>query len=336
MSPVNPVSNYNSNNYNACKAQCHSSPSVVADRLQFSNQMLANDHTAFLLTPKEVRVLWLIEMQENGKISAQEANSLWEEWRKLGEYSTSNAGNVDTVLDVIKLASDLGSARTRVYLKNYGGKPHIILKGYPGMRRILNATKYGVRNPKVVQMGLGKYGAIKSAKAGAVITIVAVVAFRFVDYFMRDEATLAELVGRLSTDFVKIGVSTLASIGAASLATGALVVGSFALGPIVAALAVGVLTAMALEWIDNKLHITDKVIEGLEIVGKYASSGLVKLEQSVVDLGRKAKDEARDKLAKVAGAAADTLIDYAADELTRYIVNRIEDLLWSAPKAIMR
>lgn len=326
----------NSNNYNACMGQCHSSPSVVSDRLQFSNQMLANDHTIFLLTPQEVRALWLLEMQEKGKISAQEANSLWEEWRKLGEYAAGNAGNVDTALDVLKLASDLGSASTQVYLKNYAGKPYIILKGYPGMRKILNATRYGVTNPKVVQMGLGKFGAIRSAKVGAVITIVAVVAFRVLDFFMRDQATIAELVGRLSTDFLKIGVSTLASIGAASFAAGTLVVGSFALGPIVAALAVGVLTTLALEWIDNKLHITDKVIEGLEIIGRYAEKGLVMLEQTVIDLQRKAKDEAKNKLTNVAGAAADAVIDYAADELKRYIVDRLEDLLWSRPSPVAK
>jgi hypothetical protein len=334
MSSVYPAAN--SNNYNACKAQCHSSPSVVSDRLQYTNQMLANDYTVFLLTPQEVRVLWLIEMQESGKITAEKASSLWEAWRKLGEYTAGNAGNVDTGLDVIKLASDLGSAGTRVYLKTYGGKTHIIMKGYPGMRKILNATKYGVKNPKVVQMGLGKYGAIQSTKVGAVITIVAVVAFRFLDYFMRDQATISELIGRLSTDFVKIGVSTLASIGAASLAAGTLVVGSFALGPIVAALAVGVLTAMALEWLDNKLHITDKVIEGLEIVGKYANKGFVALEQSVIDLGRKAKDEANSRISKTAGSAADVLIDAAADEIKRYIVERIEDLLWSIPAPVAR
>ena len=37
-----------------------------------------------------------------------------------------------------------------------------------GLRKLLTGTKYGINNPKVVTMGLGKAGAIKAAKSGGI------------------------------------------------------------------------------------------------------------------------------------------------------------------------
>jgi len=88
---------------------------------------------------------------------------------------TSTAGDIRTLT---LLLSDLGYGGSRAYIKYFGSKPHIILKGYPGLRKILNATHYGVKNAKVVEMGLGKYGGLKAAKMGGGITIVLLTVYR--------------------------------------------------------------------------------------------------------------------------------------------------------------
>lgn len=107
-----------------------------------------------------------------------------------------------------KLVGDLGGFGAKAYIKTYGGKAHIILKGQPGLRSILTGTKYGIKNPKVVSMGLGKTGAIAAAKQGGILTVVLLSAYRVVDYFLTDQATLSRLVGTLATDIVKVGIAT--------------------------------------------------------------------------------------------------------------------------------
>ncbi len=61
-----------------------------------------------------------------------------------------------------------------------------------------------MQNAKVIQMGLGKYGAVQAAKGGGVLTIVLVTAFRVIDYFLTDSATLNQLIGTLATDVIRI------------------------------------------------------------------------------------------------------------------------------------
>ena len=57
-------------------------------------------------------------------------------------------------------------------------------------------------------MGLGKTGAIAAAKQGGILTVVLLSAYRVVDYFLTDQATLSRLVGTLATDIVKVGIAT--------------------------------------------------------------------------------------------------------------------------------
>lgn len=65
-------------------------------------------------------------------------------------------------------------------------------------------------------MGLGKAGAIHAAKSGGILSVVLLSAYRAVDYFLMDQATLSQLIGSLATDVVKVGIAAGASIAAAS------------------------------------------------------------------------------------------------------------------------
>ena len=181
-----------------------------------------------------------------------------------------------------------------------------------------------MQNAKVVQIGLGKFGAINAAKTGGILTIYLVTTFRVIDYFLRDSMTLNQLIGTLSTDFIKVGISTAAAIGAATLtasAVGVAVLGSFAIGPLVAAIAIGVVTTVALEWVDQKYNITNKVVDGLDALQENAEYKIVQLKNKVVDLGKKAIESATDEV-----------VEFAADELQKYVINAIHELIWVRPQ----
>lgn len=95
------------------------------------------------------------------------------------------------------------------------------------------------------------------------------------DYLFRDKATLGSLLGALTVDIP--GVVLASAIGAAAgsafagTAMGAaLVIGSFALGSVLVAFAVGVLAGVALTAIDNRFGLSEKL-------GRAYDAGLARL-----------------------------------------------------------
>lgn len=159
---------------------------------------------------------------------------------------------------IIKLIGELGGFSARAYIKTNGGKPHIILKGHLGLRSILTGTKYGIKNPKIISMGLGKSGAIAAAKQG----------------------------GRLAADIVKVGIATGASILMATI-SGAT---SLAVGPILAVIVVGFGVAYLLEKADKNLGITDRVIARLDELGDNAQGFIAFKKQQAKETANKAVD----------------------------------------------
>ena len=65
--------------------------------------------------------------------------------------------------------------------------------------------------------------------------------------FLRDEATLAELVGSLATDVVKIGIA----VGAGLLMAAAFGGAALAIGPLVIVIFTGIVTTFGLDMLDN-------------------------------------------------------------------------------------
>ena len=76
----------------------------------------------------------------------------------------------------------------------------IVLSGYAGLRKHLNAPLYGMRNPKVVRMGLGIAAANAALKSSAVLTLILSPVVRtlerlFVEQKKSLEAVLAQPLG---------------------------------------------------------------------------------------------------------------------------------------------
>lgn len=87
------------------------------------------------------------------------------------EVGASYYASADDLRTLSKLVGDLGGFASKAYVKTYGGKPHIILMGHPGLRHVLTGAKYSIKNPKVITMGLGKIGAIHAAKSGGILPL---------------------------------------------------------------------------------------------------------------------------------------------------------------------
>jgi len=268
------------------------------ERKELRQRIQSNKHEVYVVSIEEMDAI--IRSSRNG--SKPSVKSEWQNIKnKVGLGATYYAA-ADDAVTMAKLIGDLGSFGAKAYIKSYGGKPHIILKGRPGLRNILTGTKYGINNPKVVSIGLGKTGAVAAAKQGGVLTVVLLSAYRVVDYFLTDEMALSQLIGTLATDIVKVGIATGASIVMATVAGAT----TFAVGPILAVVVVGFGVAYLLEKVDSSLGITDRVVAGLDELGEDAQYYIALKKKQAIN---------------VADDAVDGVIEYAIESARRIVIN---------------
>ncbi|MBL4798109.1 MAG: hypothetical protein JKY50_11890 [Oleispira sp.] len=276
----------------------------VQEKKEFERIIQSNKHEIYVVSFEEMDAV----IKSSPKGTKQSVQEIWQDLKSKAGLGVSYYASADDAVKMTKLVADLGGIGARVYIKNYAGKPHIILKGRPGLRTIFTGTKYGIKNPKVVSMGLGKAGAIAATKQGGIVTVILLTIYRVVDFFLSDESTLSRLVGTLATDIVKVGITTAASIG------GAVIMGGFtlAVGPILAVIVVGIGVSVLLEYVDNSLGITNRVISGLDELGDGAESFIVAQKKQV---------------RKVVDRTVNQVIDHAIESAQALAINWVQRTL---------
>lgn len=300
---------------------------TAAQKNQVRSDLHAHRYDVYLFSFEEMDKL--ISTMKNINTSKMKLEA-WEQMKEKVKFTANYYSAGKDIVLLNTLLADFGYVGAKAYIKAYNGIPHIILKGNPRLRKIFTGTKYRLGNAKVVKMGLGKLGAVKDAKGGGILTIVLVTGYRVLDYFLRDGATLSQLFGALSTDIVKVGISTGASIMAAAgaSAAGMALAGSssaavaavggaiVAIGPLIAVIVVGVGVAMFLDRLDEQYHITDHVIAALDELSEKGITGVI--EEKKQNLVRSAT--------RIANTAADTVIDYVVDEAERIFIHFLRNL----------
>ena len=224
-----------------------------------------------------------------------ETKSVWVEVTQsdMGQVLVNYGVNGKDVVTTSMIIEKLGSfgIRATVYI-NHKGTELIKLTGYPGIRKVLKAPVFSLKNPKVVDLGIGKYGLGKSIVEGARLTFYVASAYRTLDFILNDETHLAQFIGSLATDIVKIGISSTIS-----WAMGSAVVAyvPFVSAPLVVVVGFGLLTAWGLNKLDEKFGITDKVVTYIEAAQQEVVEKAREIEQGVWDLGAMYADRMLDK-----------------------------------------
>lgn len=176
------------------------------------------------------------------------------------------ASTIDSV-GAMKIIGELGFFTNQVVIKNYSGKQYIIFKGNAGNRKILTGTRYLTSNPKVVRMVIGPKGLEKSAKGGFAISVILSVGIEVFDFFIRDSSTLSQLLGTVTSDLMKIGLATIAGTVAGLAVGSSVILGTVAAAPLIAAIAIGIATSLALNNLDEKYGATRALIKAYEQLG---------------------------------------------------------------------
>ncbi|TVO32301.1 PAAR domain-containing protein [Vibrio algivorus] len=245
----------------------------------------------------------------------KETKTAWVEATQSGtgqvmiNYGTNGRDVVTTSMIIAQLGS-LGIKGT-VY-RNHKGTELIKLTGYSGIRKILNAPVFGLKNPKVVDLGIGKYGLKNSIISGARVTFYFVAAYRVLDFILNDETELAGFLGGLATDVVKIGISSTVAWGAGAMVS----MTPFIIGPLVAVVIVGTGTSMILNMLDEKYHLTDKVVEYIE-----------HSQQEMVEKARDIEDGFWDLGAMMIDGMLETGKEIIVSELKIYVRKTINEIV---------
>lgn len=279
---------------------------------------LPRDETVYILSREEALSAWLSDQVRKGKLRAGEARQLWNQWNKVPSAAANYFATATDVVLFARLARDLGSPGTKFYVKDYGGKLHIVLKGSPGMRTILTGTKYGVAHPKVVNMGLGRLGAMKSIRGGGIVTLVLVSAYNIINFVMSDTMKMSELIGSLAVDVAKVAASTAIAAGFVSLTYGGAAIGaSLALGPLAVAIVIGIGAGLALDYLDNRYQLKQRLSTMLADVADQVEQRIEQAREGVLDAGR-----------RIIATAIDLVVDELGRQFRRYVSDTLNDLRW--------
>ena len=235
----------------------------------------ANSQEVMLLTLGEVyEILSSWGFYKNGWVDLTQSQP--------GQIAVNYGLGIKDAITTTMLIADLKlyDIKSTVYV-NKNGTELIKLTGYAGIRKILNAPVYALKNPKVVSLGIGKFGVKSAIVEGTVITFYFALAYRTIDFIMNDDTSLAEFIGSLATDVVKIGIASAVSWGAGALLT----MTPFVIGPLVAVVLVGLGASIALNILDDHFKVTDKLVELIESAQQEFVDKAREIENGFWDLG---------------------------------------------------
>ena len=282
---------------------------------QNDGKTFSDDTALCVLSLDELKRLWVADVKQ-GRITLAEAEKIWESWRAAPHFAAQYAATAFDMTLAARLVKDLGHIGGRVRYATYAGRVHVIFKGYAGLRRILNGTKYLATNPKVVQMGVGRAGAVRAIRGGAILTVVLVSAFRVFDYLMSDKQTLTYLLGSLAADFIKVGISAAAAVAAVGV-TSATAVAAFAVGPLLVAIIVGALVGFALDMVDDRFAISAQLIDEMDRIARQVEP----------DIDRRL-DRAADRVVELAGDLAEAMVGAVLRQIEEYVRERMHRIIW--------
>ena len=189
----------------------------------------------------------------------------------LSSLGANAASPIKDILTDLQAALKKLGFTGRAAIRTIKGVDYVVISGYPGLRKFLNAPKYKVTNLKVADLVIGTSRLANSAVKGTTLSIVLVTATDVLEAVLDDKKLLElELGFTILTNVSKAVFSGLAGFiaGAAVAALGAPVV-----LPIAAGIVVGIGVGQALD----KIFPTDKIVAAMvSYYEKLAESALEK------------------------------------------------------------
>lgn len=161
-----------------------------------------------------------------------------------------------------KLVIRFQSLGIRALKYRIGGTDYIKLTGYPALRRILNGTRYSLRNPQILEMGIGIRGLGTSIVKGTKFCICCSLAWRAVELIFKSNYDLVDFLVDVTMDVAKIIVSSvvLGVVGGVFVLLGApVIITTFVV------IGVGIILNAGLNTLDDKVGLSVSLKEKIRI-----------------------------------------------------------------------
>lgn len=161
-----------------------------------------------------------------------------------------------------KLVIRFQSLGIRALKCRIGGTDYIKLTGYPALRRILNGTRYSLRNPQILEMGIGIRGLGTSIVKGTKFCICCSLAWRAVELIFKSNYDLVDFLVDVTMDVAKIIVSSVAVgvVGGIFVLLGApVIITTFVV------IGVGIILNAGLNTLDDKVGLSVSLKEKIRI-----------------------------------------------------------------------
>lgn len=158
--------------------------------------------------------------------------------------------------NINRLLRDIGGFGTQVRISTVRGKQYLVLTGHPGLRNRLKGTRYALRNPQLVEMGIGKYGVRGTSISGFKLSCYVGVGIEVLEWIFNDEAVMTDLFAGIGVELIKAGIaSAVGYAGAVGFGTAA----GFAAAPVIFGAVIVLSIGIALNVVDSHFDIKSSV-----------------------------------------------------------------------------
>lgn len=218
----------------------------VALESNLAEEWADNQADVYVLERDDMVAVWIQDQKDQGR-SDSDIKARFEEL--VGETTLTLLGETFTLIDdhgatlVVatmdaKILSSLGRDMQRsgnifgqYSVRSHNGKQYISFKGNHRLRTVIKGTRYGLKNPTIVKMGIGPDGLKQTAKGGVYVTVVVSVGLNGIAWIFTEDFGWRDFLSNVSEDMVKaaiaavagflVGVGVGSATGFAVLASGA-------------------------------------------------------------------------------------------------------------------
>lgn len=197
----------------------------IALESQLKEEWNKNQADIYVLERDDLVAVWIQGEKEKGRTDSQiiskfeelvgEAtlNLMVDTFELADSYgSTAVAATIDAKV-LTSLGRDMqrsGNLFGRYTIRPHNGKKYIVFKGNHRLRSIVKGTRYGMKNPTVVKMGIGPDGLKNTAKGGVYVTLFISVGMNTIAWIFREDFGWKEFLTNVSEDVVKAAIAAVA------------------------------------------------------------------------------------------------------------------------------
>ncbi|WP_225775432.1 hypothetical protein [Pseudomonas sp. Marseille-Q5115] len=252
------------------------------------------------------------------------------------EYVNTNAGvpsalGVYDLYNFAKFYRDIGGFGTKVKISTHNGRQYLVLTGHAGLRNKLKGTRYGIRNPQLVEMGIGKYGIRGTSISGFKLSCYVAVGIEVLEWVFNDEAVMSDLFAGIGVELVKAGIAS--AVGYAVAVIVAAWVGTVLL-PVAAGAFIVFAVGYSLNTLDTDYGVKKSVKAGL----RYGVENLHNLKLKFTEIR---KVDLQKYTTKIGNGIASSATEHFLEETKKWALQKIQyegiyPSGWPAPPRLPR